>query len=45
MWRFVTLSGVLMLCGCSLLPEAIHQPSLHNPYPQLTKIAIAPFST
>jgi hypothetical protein len=41
--RLAALMGVLACCSCSLLPEAIHQPSLHNPYPQLTKIAIAPF--
>ena len=38
---------ILCLClpaaGCSLLPEIQHQPTLHNPFPQLTKIAIPPF--
>ena len=31
------------LCGCSLLPEIAHQPTLHNPFPQLSKVAVAPF--
>jgi hypothetical protein len=31
------------LAGCSLLPDIAHQPTLHNPYPQLSTIAIAPF--
>ena len=29
--------------GCSLLPEITHQPQYHNPFPQLSKVAIAPF--
>lgn len=36
--------GVLiLLAGCGLLPEVVHQPTYHNPFPQLTKVAIAPF--
>src|SRR5271167_3118399 len=35
-----TLVGGL---GCSLIPEVAHQPTLHNPFPQLSKVAIAPF--
>jgi len=36
---------VLLLAqtGCSLIPEIAHQPVVHNPFPQLTKVAIAPF--
>jgi hypothetical protein len=26
-----------------LLPERLHQPTLHNPFPQLTKVAVPPF--
>jgi hypothetical protein len=33
----------LSLSGCSLLPHSAHLPMLHNPYPQLSKIAIVPF--
>jgi hypothetical protein len=33
----------LTLSGCSLLPHAAHLPTLHNPYPQLSKVAIVPF--
>jgi len=33
----------LILSGCQLIPEISHQPVVHNPFPQLTKIAIAPF--
>ncbi len=31
------------LPGCSLLPEIAHQPTLHNPFPQLSTVAIIPF--
>ncbi len=31
------------LWGCSLLPDIAHQPTLHNPFPQLSKVAVAPF--
>jgi hypothetical protein len=30
-------------CGCSILPEIAHQPTLHNPFPQLSTVAIIPF--
>ncbi len=33
----------MMLCGCSILPEMSRQPQLHNPFPQLCKVAVAPF--
>jgi hypothetical protein len=29
--------------GCKLLPEIAHQPTVHNPFPQLSRVAIAPF--
>lgn len=41
--RCLALLGALSLTGCSLLPEIAHQPTLHNPYPQLSRVAVAPF--
>ena len=32
-----------MLSGCQLLPEMSRQPQFHNPFPQLSKVAVAPF--
>ena len=26
-----------------MLPEIVHQPTLHNPFPQISKVAVAPF--
>jgi len=47
MWRYGLLLGWLLgalsSAGCSLLPEISHQPTLHNPFPQLSKIAVVPF--
>ena len=41
--RCFAILACLLFSGCSMLPEVAHQPTLHNPFPQLTKIAIAPF--
>ena len=42
-WRYLVLTTALALSGCSVLPEIAHQPTLHNPFPQLSKIAVTPF--
>lgn len=43
--RVAILLNMLLtaVAGCSMLPEIAHQPTLHNPFPQLSKVAIAPF--
>jgi hypothetical protein len=41
--RYAVVLSALLLCGCSMLPELAHQPTLHNPFPQLSKVAVAPF--
>ena len=43
MLRWFTLIGCLLSSGCAILPEIVHQPTLHNPFPQISKVAIAPF--
>lgn len=46
MQRFLWFMGCLALMalgGCAYLPQIGHQPMYHNPFPQLTKVAIAPF--
>ena len=44
MIRWAIACGVLiLLTGCGLVPGVSHQPQLHNPFPQLTKVAVAPF--
>lgn len=42
--RWIVVFGALAVSsGCSLLPRPVHQPTVHNPFPQLSRIAIAPF--
>lgn len=43
MARLVVLLLSLSLTGCSLLPRVVHKTEIHNPFPQLSKVAIAPF--
>ena len=43
MWRALSLLTLLASTGCSLLPEIAHEPTLHNPFPQLSKVAVVPF--
>lgn len=43
---WLTTLGVASLLsspGCAFLPEISRQPSVHNPFPQLNKVAVAPF--
>ena len=41
--RLLITSLLLLLGGCKFLPEISRQPVFHNPFPQLSKIAVAPF--
>jgi hypothetical protein len=39
----IAIGALILLCGCSLIPHVVQQPNIHNPFPQLTKVAVAPF--
>lgn len=39
----IAIGVAILLAGCGVFPEVVHQPVLHNPFPQLTKVAVAPF--
>lgn len=39
----ILLAGLLG-SGCTAIPEVKHQPQFHNPFPQLSKVAIIPFN-
>jgi hypothetical protein len=43
MSRYLILLVLVPSAGCGLLPEIAHQPTLHNPFPQLSTVAVAPF--
>ena len=34
---------LLPITGCGLLPEITHQPVIRNPFPQLSRVGVAPF--
>ncbi|MEX0818288.1 MAG: hypothetical protein WD070_01810 [Pirellulaceae bacterium] len=37
--------GLLLVvtAGCSAFPDVVHQPQFHNPFPQLSRVAVLPF--
>lgn len=41
--RLIIALAMLAGSGCQLIPQVAHQPVVHNPFPQLSKVAIAPF--
>jgi hypothetical protein len=43
MLRSFVVIGCLMLTGCTMLPRCEREKTLHNPFPQISKIAITPF--
>ncbi len=43
MLRLVALLGCVLATGCAAFPERVHQPTLHNPFPQLSRIGVATF--
>lgn len=40
---FSLISVCLLAAGCSALPDITHQPQYHNPFPQLSRVAVLPF--
>jgi len=40
---FVAALLVASICGCGLVPSVSHKPSIHNPFPQLKRVAVLPF--
>ncbi len=40
---FACLSLIALSAGCNFLPDVRHKPQYHNPFPQISKIAILPF--
>ena len=43
MLRFCSACASLLLVSGCVLPEVSRQPTVHNPFPQLQKVAVAPF--
>ncbi len=44
MLRPLAISSVLLACvGCHMVPDIVHQPIVRNPFPQLSRVAVATF--
>lgn len=41
--RRLHLLGLILLTGCQFLPRAGQRPAVYNPFPQLSRVAVAPF--
>lgn len=41
--QLVSLACLLLPAGCAALPDITRQPQIHNPFPQLYRIAVLPF--
>jgi hypothetical protein len=41
--RAIGVACLAMLCGCACFPTPVKQTLVHNPFPQLVKVAVAPF--
>lgn len=41
--RWAIIVAGIFACGCSHMPRLVEEPLLHNPFPQVTKVAVAPF--
>lgn len=41
--RCYLLAFLALATGCGLVPQVGRRPLVHNPFPQLTKVAVAPF--
>ena len=43
--RVSLLAAALCICvsGCNLMREPLHEPRFHNPFPQLSRVAVLPF--
>lgn len=41
--RTLLLATLLLNTGCAFFPEVAHKPIVRNPFPQLSRVAVAPF--
>jgi hypothetical protein len=44
LWRYAFIAFcLLVLGGCQFIPQITREPSVFNPFPQLSRVAVAPF--
>lgn len=41
--RVLVVLSLVCLTGCNLVPDIKHKPQYHNPFPQISKVAVLPF--
>ncbi|MBI2479067.1 MAG: hypothetical protein HYV60_10670 [Planctomycetia bacterium] len=42
--RYLAFGLLLVVtAGCTAIPDIVHQPQFHNPFPQLSRVAVLPF--
>ncbi len=41
--RVLVVLSLACLTGCNLVPDIKHKPQYHNPFPQISKVAVLPF--
>ena len=39
----LAILGCSLIVGCTAIPDMVHEPQLHNPFPQLSRVAVLPF--
>jgi len=39
----IAIATLYLVAGCAMIPEIAHQPTFRNPFPQITKVGVAPF--
>lgn len=39
----IVIAVLYLIAGCHLLPVVEHEPTFHNPFPQLSRVGVAPF--
>jgi hypothetical protein len=42
-WWAIALLGGVLGSGCMMVPQLAHQPVVRNPFPELSRVAVAPF--
>lgn len=41
---FLVAAIAVSATGCNAIPDIVHQPTYHNPFPQLERVAVLPFN-
>ncbi len=42
-WLLLIFGCFMLTAGCAVIPEKVYEPRYHNPFPQLSRVAVLPF--